>query len=71
MSDGGDRIALTMLSGSFEYDSEDSLGILSDYLKENAPAVDSTLIVYASEDDDPSLEILDDGTDVLLVFTRR
>ena len=71
MFDGGDRIALTMLSGSFEYDSEDSLGILRDYLKENAPALDSTLVVYASEDDDPSLQILDDDTDVLLVFTRR
>jgi type 1 glutamine amidotransferase len=71
MTSPDERIRLTMLSGSFEYDSEDSLTVLRGYLKENAPAVDSTLIAYQSEDDNPSLELLDEQTDVLLVFTRR
>ena len=71
MTSENERIALTMLSGSFEYDSEDSLTVLLGYLKENAPAVDATLIAYQSEDDNPSLELLEEETDVLLVFTRR
>ena len=71
MTSENERIALTMLSGSFEYDSEDSLTVLRGYLKENAPAVDATLIAYQSEDDNPSLELLEEETDVLLVFTRR
>ena len=66
-----ERIRVTMLSGSFEYDSEDSLTVLSGYLRENAPIIDTNLIAYASEDDDPSLHALDEDTDVLLVFTRR
>jgi type 1 glutamine amidotransferase len=61
---------LVMLSGSFEYDSEDSLTVLRDYLAEHAPAIESSLVVYKTEEDSPSLEILDDA-DVLLVFTRR
>ena len=64
-------LRLTMLSGSFEYDSEDSLTVLSDYLRHHSPGIDSTLIVYRSEDDDPSLQLLEEETDVLLVFTRR
>jgi type 1 glutamine amidotransferase len=71
MTTANERIALTMLSGSFEYDSEDSLTVLRGYLEENAPAVDATLLVYESEDDNPSLELLQEETDVLLVFTRR
>ena len=71
MTSVDERIALTMLSGSFEYDSEDSLTVLRGYLEENAPAVDSALIAYQSEDDDPSLELLEKETDVLMVFTRR
>ena len=71
MTSADERITLTMLSGSFEYDSEDSLTVLEGYLKENAPAVDATLIAYQSEDDNPSLELLEKETDVLLVFTRR
>ena len=59
-----------MLSGSLEYDSEDSLTVLHGYLAEHSPAVESQLIVYRTEDDELSLESLDD-TDVLLVFTRR
>lgn len=63
------KIRLCMLSGSFEYDSEESLNIFQDYIiKEHG--VDSTLLVYGSEDDTLSLEPIEE-TDVLLVFTRR
>lgn len=58
-----------MLSGSFEYDSEESLTIFQNYIEENY-AVKSTLIIFQSEDDEKSLEPIED-TDVLLVFTRR
>jgi len=58
-----------MLSGSFEYDSETSLAIFQDYIEKNYP-VQATQIIYQNEDDDQSLELLQD-TDVLLVFTRR
>lgn len=60
---------LCMLSGSFEYDSEDSLNILKSYLEERYE-INADMIVYASEDDDPTLAAIDDA-DVLLVFTRR
>ena len=63
------RLKLCMLSGSFEYDSEASLAIFQDYIEKNHP-VQATQIIYQSEDDDQSLEPLQD-TDVLLVFTRR
>ena len=63
------HLKLCMISGSFEYDSEESLTIFRDYLEQNY-AVKSTMIIYQSEDDNQSLEPLDD-TDVLLVFTRR
>ena len=63
------HIKLCMLSGSFEYDSETSLAIFRDYV-EAMHAVESTLIVFRDEDDEQSLEALED-TDVLLVFTRR
>lgn len=63
------RLKLCMLSGSFEYDSETSLAIFQDYIEKNYP-VQSTQIIYQSEDDEKSLEPLQD-TDVLLVFTRR
>ena len=66
-----DRIRVTMLSGSFEYDSEDSLTVLVGYLHENAPIIDTRLIVYQSESQVQSLSALDEDTDVLLVFTRR
>ena len=62
-------LKLCMISGSFEYDSEESLTIFNDYIEKNCP-VKSTMIIYQSEDDDQSLEPLED-TDVLLVFTRR
>ena len=63
------RLKLCMLSGSFEYDSETSLAVFQDYLEKSYP-VQATQIIYQSEDDDQSLEALED-TDVLLVFTRR
>jgi len=58
-----------MLSGSFEYDSETSLNIFKTYIEKNYP-IQANLIVYESEDDNPSLDILD-AADALLVFTRR
>ena len=60
---------LCMLSGSFEYDSEASLMVFKKYVEKHYP-IQANLIVYDSEDDDPSLAVLDDA-DVLLVFTRR
>ena len=60
---------LCMLSGSFEYDSEASLTIFKTFVEKHYP-IQANLIVYGSEDDDPSLEALDDA-DALLVFTRR
>ena len=60
---------LCMLSGSFEYDSEASLNIFKQFVEEHYP-IKADLIVYNSEDDDPSLAALDDA-DALLVFTRR
>ena len=58
-----------MLSGSFEYDSEVSLNIFKRYIEKNYP-IQADMVAYKSEDDDPSLEALDDA-DVLLVYTRR
>lgn len=62
-------IKLCMISGSFEYNSEASLKIFHDYM-EREHDVKSTLIIYQTEDDEHSLEQLED-TDVLLVFSRR
>jgi len=58
-----------MISGSFEYDSEESLIIFRDYLKKNC-GVQPSMIIYKTEDDDISMEAMDDA-DALLVFTRR
>lgn len=69
MSENQDRLKLCMISGSFEYDSEISLKIFSEYI-ENNYLVKTELIIYKSEDDDISLESIE-NTDVLLVFTRR
>ena len=60
---------LCMLSGSFEYDSERSLGLFRDHLARRGD-IETTLIVYRSEDDTPRLEAID-RSDALLVFTRR
>lgn len=60
---------LCMLSGSFEYDSEASLTIFKTFVEKHYP-IHANLVVYNSEDHDPSLAALDDA-DALLVFTRR
>lgn len=60
---------LCMISGSFEYDSEESLAIFRDYLEKNC-GIQPSMIIYKTEDDDISMEAMDDA-DVLLVFTRR
>jgi type 1 glutamine amidotransferase len=62
-------LKLCMISGSFEYDSEESLTIFREYMEQNH-GIQPAMIMYKTEDDDQSLEPLDD-TDVLLVFTRR
>lgn len=59
-----------MISGSFEYDSEVSLWLFRHYLALRQPLIQSSLIVYESEDDTPSLKPIE-LADVLLVFTRR
>jgi type 1 glutamine amidotransferase len=64
-----DPLRVCMLSGSFEYDSEESLGLFSEHLATVGGFAD-TLVVYQDEDDDLSLAAIED-TDVLLVFTRR
>ena len=64
-----DKLKFCMISGSFEYDSEESLTIFSDYMKKKY-GIHPDMIIYKSEDDDLSMELIDD-TDVLLVFTRR
>ena len=63
------KLNLCMISGSFEYDSEESLMIFRDYMKENC-GIQPNMIMYKTEDDDLSMEAMDDA-DVLLVFTRR
>jgi type 1 glutamine amidotransferase len=68
-------LKLCMISGSFEYDSEESLAIFRDYIEKSYAAeqghpVESTMIIYRSEDDDRSLRPIEDA-DVVLVFTRR
>lgn len=60
---------LLLISGSFEYDSEESLVILRDYLLANAPW-SCELLVFRSEEDEISLEPLDNA-DAVVLFTRR
>ena len=62
-------ISLCMLSGSFEYDSEESLGIFGEHLRAVAD-IECSTVEFESEDDDRSLAPIDDA-DVVLVFTRR
>ena len=62
-------IKLCMISGSFEYDSEESLSIFQSHIESTQP-VKCTTISFMSEDDNiPLLEI--ENADVLLVFSRR
>ena len=60
---------ILLLSGSLEYDSEESLILLRDYLHANA-ALQCDLVVFASKEDPQSLEALD-GADGVVIFTRR
>lgn len=60
---------LCMISGSFEYDSEESLAIFRDYLEKNC-GIQPSMIIYKTEDDHISMDAMDDA-DVLQVFTRR
>ena len=69
LQSGDQPLRLCMISGSIEYDSEDSLSLFADYVSGEYP-IQPTMIVYRTEDDDVSLVPIDDA-DVLLVFTRR
>ncbi len=60
---------IVMISGSFEYESDESLVLLRDYLHANAP-VNAEIISYTSETDDPSLGAIDEA-DAVILFTRR
>ena len=60
---------IVMISGSFEYDSEESLVLLRDYLRANAP-MESELIAFDKETDDVSLAPIDTA-DAVVLFTRR
>ncbi len=64
------KLNVCMISGSFEYDSRKSLKIFQKYLAENYPLIETELIIYQDEDDNPSLRILE-STDVIIIFTRR
>jgi len=63
------NFSVCMISGSFEYDSEASLIIFRHYIEHNH-GVRSSMVIYQTEDDDQSLELLE-NTDVLVLFTRR
>jgi type 1 glutamine amidotransferase len=58
-----------MVSGSFEYDSESSLQIFDRHVRDEY-GMETTMVVFSTEDDEQSLSALDD-TDVLLLFSRR
>ena len=60
---------LVMISGSFEYNSHETLPIFKDYIKKNHD-IESSIIMYEDRDDHPSLAPIEDA-DVLLVFTQR
>lgn len=62
-------LKLSMISGSFEYDSETSLTAFAEILERSHP-VQVTLNTYQSEHDKISLKSIE-TTDVLLIFTRR
>ena len=50
------KLNVCMISGSFEYDSEESLQIFQNYLVENYPQIKTTLIIYQDEDNNPSVK---------------
>ena len=63
-------LKVCMISGSFEYGSEESLSNFKDHLKKHQLDIEVTMIIYESEDDEQSLQILE-STDVMVLFTRR
>ena len=50
-------LKVCMISGSFEYDSEESLSNFRDHLKKHQLDIEVTMIVYESEDDEPERTI--------------
>ena len=64
------KLKVCMISGSFEYDSEESLSIFKDHLKKHQLDIETTMIIYESEGDQQSLQVLK-STDVMVIFTRR
>ncbi len=60
---------IVLISGSFEYDSAESLVILRDYLHVNAP-VSCDLLIFESETDDLTLGPIETA-DAVVLFTRR
>jgi type 1 glutamine amidotransferase/nicotinamidase-related amidase len=68
-ADESEPLRVCMVSGSWEYESHESLGIYKEYLEENYSA-SVTLLKAPKRDDLPGLEALDD-CDVALFFTRR
>jgi type 1 glutamine amidotransferase len=58
-----------MISGSLEYDSESSLQVFDRHVRDEY-GMETTTVVFSTEDDEQSLAALDDA-DVLLTFTRR
>jgi type 1 glutamine amidotransferase len=62
-------LKIVMLSWSLEYKSDQSLGILKEYLEKHYDAR-CTILTQKRPDDMPGLEALDD-CDVLIPFTRR
>lgn len=62
-------IKLCMISGSFEYDSESSLHVFDRHVRDEY-GMETTTVVFSTEDDEQSLAALDNA-DVLLLFSRR
>jgi type 1 glutamine amidotransferase len=62
-------LKLCMVSGSFEYDSEISLKLFERHVRDKY-GMETTTVVFSTEDDDQSLSVIDHA-DVLLLFSRR
>ena len=64
------KLKVCMISGSFEYGSEESLSNFKDHLKKYQQDIETTMIIYKNEDDCQSLQPLE-SADVIVLFTRR
>jgi len=64
------KITACLVSGSLEYDSDTSFGILEKYLAKSFPQVQCTKAFRKTDKDIPGLENLD-TCDVMVLFTRR